>query len=192
MTQSQEIRTPIKYTSIVQVQINKSDDGSKSNSLNIIRDIKKGESILSLVGEDFIISPNEIFSVPNFRTVQVRDDVHILLDSEFEYMNHSCNPSVKIVITDSLSDDKKSGFIKIDYIALKDLHKNDELAFFYPSTEWAMDEPFNCWCGDSKCCKEIKGAKYLKFQNDQLESIIANWGFSDFIVKKLKTLKSIN
>ncbi|KAF9163976.1 hypothetical protein DFQ27_004370 [Actinomortierella ambigua] len=37
----------------------------------------------------------------------------------------------------------------------------DSLTFFYPSSEWEMDQPFPCWCGDDKCVKQIQGAKFL-------------------------------
>jgi len=32
-------------------------------------------------------------------------------------------------------------------VAARDLAADDELTFFYPSTEWSMAEPFDCWCG---------------------------------------------
>ena len=31
--------------------------------------------------------------------------------------------------------------------ALRPISEGDELTFFYPSTEWAMAEPFECGCG---------------------------------------------
>ncbi|KAG0005178.1 hypothetical protein BGZ80_001410 [Entomortierella chlamydospora] len=37
----------------------------------------------------------------------------------------------------------------------------DQLTFFYPSSEWEMEQPFPCWCGAEKCCKSIQGAKFL-------------------------------
>jgi hypothetical protein len=37
----------------------------------------------------------------------------------------------------------------------------DQVTFFYPSTEWDMDEQFTCWCGADECLKSIRGAKYL-------------------------------
>lgn len=33
------------------------------------------------------------------------------------------------------------------------------LQFFYPSTEWAMAQPFTCNCGTSTCHGTISGAK---------------------------------
>lgn len=34
----------------------------------------------------------------------------------------------------------------IDIIARRDLFPGDELTFFYPVTEWEMDQPFDCFC----------------------------------------------
>nr|POE81221.1 hypothetical protein CFP56_78529 [Quercus suber] len=41
------------------------------------------------------------------------------------------------------------------------LRKGEDVTFFYPSSEWDMQQPFQCNCGSSKCVGEIKGAKYL-------------------------------
>jgi len=35
------------------------------------------------------------------------------------------------------------------------------MTFFYPSSEWEMDQPFPCWCGAELCVKSIQGAKFL-------------------------------
>ncbi|KAG0322589.1 hypothetical protein BGZ99_003246 [Dissophora globulifera] len=40
----------------------------------------------------------------------------------------------------------------------------DNLTFFYPSSEWEMDQPFPCWCGSEQCVKNIQGAKFLSKQ----------------------------
>jgi hypothetical protein len=34
------------------------------------------------------------------------------------------------------------------------------LSFFYPSTEWEMAQPFDCWCGagEDKCFGRVQGA----------------------------------
>ena len=39
----------------------------------------------------------------------------------------------------------------------------DELTFFYPSTEWDMEEPFDCECrpmAAKRCGERIAGAKH--------------------------------
>lgn len=44
----------------------------------------------------------------------------------------------------------------------KPLHKGDALTFFYPSTEWEMDQPFQCICGSEECRGWISGAKTME------------------------------
>jgi hypothetical protein len=51
--------------------------------------------------------------------------------------------------------------------ALRDLSSGDELTFYYPSTEWEMDRPFDCWCGSEACSKKISGAKDMPIQELQ-------------------------
>ena len=41
----------------------------------------------------------------------------------------------------------------------RDLKKGDILTFFYPSSEWHMDQPFDCHCKTESCCGRIAGAK---------------------------------
>ena len=80
-------------------------------------------------------------------------NTHIELNSDFVYLNHSCDPNVVINTSD------------MNIIAVKDISPQEELTFFYPSTEWEMDQPFECWCGSSQCLKIVKGAKYLSQEN---------------------------
>lgn len=49
----------------------------------------------------------------------------------------------------------------MEVVAERDIAEGDELNFFYPSTEWEMAQPFECWCGSSKCLKKVKGAKFM-------------------------------
>ena len=57
-----------------------------------------------------------------------------LLPPYLMYTNHSCDPNI-IFNTSSH-----------DYEAIKDIQLGDELCFFYPSTEWEMNCPFDCLC----------------------------------------------
>ena len=65
-------------------------------------------------------------------------DRHVELNSDLVYLNHSCDPTVLI--------DAEN----FKVLAAKDLKQGTELAFFYPSTEWEMAQPFECWCGASQ------------------------------------------
>lgn len=45
--------------------------------------------------------------------------------------------------------------------ALRDIAPEEELTFFYPSTEWEMARPFNCMCQSPNCLKYVAGAKCM-------------------------------
>ncbi|MEO7120332.1 MAG: SET domain-containing protein-lysine N-methyltransferase [Ginsengibacter sp.] len=110
----------------------------------------------------------ETLAAPNKYTVQVNDDTHIILDPEYlQYMNHSCDPNV---FFDTHN---------MQLSTLKDVAAGDELTFFYPSTEFAMASPFNCFCGANNCLHKIQGASYLS------QEIIYRYKFTDFIMQKL-------
>ncbi|MBV9989260.1 MAG: SET domain-containing protein [Chitinophagaceae bacterium] len=92
----------------------------------------------------------QVFDTPNYLTVQTGDDRHIMLQPEFlQYINHSCNPNV---FFDTAS---------MQLIALKEVQPGDEMLFFYPSTEWDMAQPFDCFCGTAQCLHRIQGAAHL-------------------------------
>lgn len=112
-------------------------------SLHATRFFDAGEVI-----SDF--SAAQTFNTPNYLTVQTGDDEHIMLSPEFlQYINHSCNPNVFFDTT------------TMQVIALKEIQPGDELLFFYPSTEWDMAQPFDCFCGTSECLHRIQGAAHL-------------------------------
>ena len=107
-------------------------------------------------------------AAPNKYTVQVSDGVHIILHPEYlQYINHSCDPNVFFDTT------------SMELSALKDVAVGDELTFFYPSTEYAMASPFNCFCGANNCLHKIQGASFLSTE------IIHHYKFTDFIMQKL-------
>lgn len=110
----------------------------------------------------------EILDAPNKYTVQINDNTHIILNPELlQYINHSCNPNVFFDTT------------TFELSALCDIEKGDEFTFFYPSTEWNMESPFNCFCGCDNCLHKIQGALYLS------PEIITRYRFTDFISQKL-------
>lgn len=87
-----------------------------------------------------------------YSSVQVGENEHIELNSDLVYCNHSCDPSI-------IFDTAKSEVRVSDKRALQ---VGDALTFWYPSSEWEMDQPFDCTC--PQCCKSekpnrISGAK---------------------------------
>ena len=106
-------------------------------------------------------------NTPNYLTVQVNNDEHIMLHPEFiQYINHSCEPNCFFDTTN------------MQLIALTDILSGAAFTFFYPSTEWDMQQPFACCCGSKKCLGEIRGAAHLSSEQAN------QYRFTDFILSK--------
>ncbi|KAI7868000.1 hypothetical protein BDF14DRAFT_1983174 [Spinellus fusiger] len=118
-------------------------DSSESFSSKLIadRDFPKDSVVASLEG--YVVS-EKLYS-----TVQVSTTEHIELSSDLAYLNHSCQPTVYV--------DVEQRLVK----ALSDIKVGDELTFFYPSTEWEMAQPFQCWCGAPNCIRTVEGAHQI-------------------------------
>ena len=101
-----------------------------------------------------------------YLTVQISENEHIQLKPEFlQYINHSCDPNTFFDV-DSMN-----------LIALKDIQENEELTFFYPSTEWKMVQPFQCFCQTEKCLGKIQGASFIPLntlKDYKISSFISN------------------
>ncbi|KAJ3286364.1 hypothetical protein HDU76_007987 [Blyttiomyces sp. JEL0837] len=118
-----------------------------------------GEFSSKLVSKKFVAKGQEVARIENmtrnvkkrWSSVQVAEEEHIELDpaSGLVFMNHSCSPSVFVDTTN------------FRIIALRDINPGDEVTFFYPSTEWRMDQPFTCWCGSPNCVSVVKGASEM-------------------------------
>ncbi|CAP70704.1 uncharacterized protein PODANS_3_7680 [Podospora anserina S mat+] len=98
---------------------------------------------------------------PTYATVQCGINSHLNLNSDLLYINHSCDPSL-IFDTTNL----------VVMAGPKGLKVGEELTFFYPSTEYAMAQPFDCFCGSSSCKGRISGARDMK--PEQLEGMFLN------------------
>lgn len=86
-------------------------------------------------------------SSPHRMTVQVGESSHIeLAPLCIELINHSCDPNVFFDVQ------------RFEIVALRPIVPGDELTFFYPSTEWRMESPFQCACGSDRCFGRIDGA----------------------------------
>jgi hypothetical protein len=111
----------------------------------------------------------ELLDHPTYLTVQIDEAKHILLSPEFvQYINHSCDPNVFFDTTSML------------LVCVQPINIGDELTFFYPSTEWKMDRPFQCHCGAAECLKKIQGAYYIS------DKKLAKYRLTDFIKNKVK------
>ncbi|BCS20477.1 uncharacterized protein APUU_20909A [Aspergillus puulaauensis] len=84
-----------------------------------------------------------------YTSVQTGRDSHIELNSDLVFCNHSCEPSLNFDMAR----------MEVRVVDDRPLNVGDALTFFYPSSEWEMDQPFECTCGAKGCKRVIEGAK---------------------------------
>ena len=108
---------------------------------------------------------------------------HAELNSALVYMNHSCDPTVELVVQtldpNASYPNGVAGEVRV--ARDRDLRIGDHVTFFYPSTEWAT-RPFQCLCRSEgkKCIGMQKGAKFLSkevldqyFINNHIHDLVA-------------------
>ena len=118
-------------------------------------------------------SASQILKHPTYLTIQLDTDKHILLNPDkLQNINHSCDPNV-FFDTDTMQ-------LK----ALRDIHKDEELTFFYPSSEWDMAQPFTCNCRTERCLHEIRGAKYIN------RDILSGYRVTSFVERQLASTEN--
>ena len=89
-------------------------------------------------------------SAPSRATLQVSETEHVELSpAALLFVNHSCAPNVGFDVE------------RWTLAALRPIAPGDELTFFYPATEWAMDEPFACACRSPACLRRVAGASQM-------------------------------
>jgi hypothetical protein len=111
----------------------------------------------------------------SYSTTQAGRDLHVELNSNIHFTNHSCDPTLEWHM------DKFEIRVRSD----RALKKGEMLSFFYPSTDWTLAQPFDCWCGagDGKCCKRIEGAGKMD------EAVLKRYWLNGYIEKLLAERK---
>lgn len=138
------------------------DKVSGQQTLFALRDFQEGE-LISNFGAAFVSSK------PSYLTVQVGYRKHIALHPYFlQHINHGCDPNCFFDTT------------LMQVVALKPIANGEEFTFFYPSTEWTMASPFQCYCNKPGCLGLISGSASIP------EEILTKYRLSDFIRNKLK------
>lgn len=102
-------------------------------------------------GAVFARITNPMPAVCAYTSVQAGRDIHIELNSDLVYINHSCRPT--------LIFDMERWEVRVNPDLQEGLKVGDELTFFYPSTEWHMAQPFACRCNEANCNGTISGAR---------------------------------
>lgn len=125
--------------------------------------IRTGELVFRIEGA--------LVEVPSRFSVQVDEAGHvdltngaseaeIILWHPWRFMNHSCEPSVRIVGR--------------EVRALRPILPGDEITFDYDTTEFEMAEPFSCRCGTSACRGWVGGFVHLDpSHRDRLRRLLA-------------------
>lgn len=90
---------------------------------------------------------------PTRFTVQVDAAKHLEFAGGLEYVNHSCEPNARLVVSENTPE--------VAFVATRDIREGEHLSFDYSTSEWDMDEKFDCRCGSPNCRGHIGGAKYL-------------------------------
>lgn len=116
-------------------------DGSRS--LRALVRLARGEVLVAFRAA-------EVAAAPTRHSIQLDAHRHVLMEpNALRFTNHSCDPNVHI------------DTVRLRIVALRRIEPDDEITYFYPSTEWLMAEPFTCRCGSERCIGRIAGAAEL-------------------------------
>lgn len=138
---------------------------NNQNALFALKSYQPGEIIAHF-------SAGSISAEPTYLTVQIGIGKHITLQPTFlQYINHGCEPNVFFNTS------------TLELVALKEIIQEEEMTFFYPSTEWKMTQPFQCYCGNSQCVGLIKGAAFLSSASQE------KYQLTEFIQQQLAKRK---
>ena len=110
-----------------------------------------------------------------YTSVQASRNLHIELNCDLVYINHSCQPTLVF--------DMQRWEVRVNPDLHEGLKAGDELTFFYPSTEYDMAQPFECRCGEKECRGTITGAK------DMAPDVLRQYWLSSHIREMLQEKK---
>jgi hypothetical protein len=129
-------------------------------ALYALQPFNPGDTLIRFKAQEYLTAPNRF-------SVQLAENKHIILDPDcLQYINHSCRPNV-------FFDLPKMGIVCLNPITI-----DEEITFFYPSTEWSLSQGFECMCGSPTCLGHIRGARYVSPQ------VLKQYKLSEFIERK--------
>uniref|UniRef100_A0A7S3P443 SET domain-containing protein n=1 Tax=Amphora coffeiformis TaxID=265554 RepID=A0A7S3P443_9STRA len=94
----------------------------------------------------------EVMDRPTSHTVQLDWDKHVQMDLPARFVNHRCHSANLAVQENALG--------AFNYVAARDIHPGEELNWDYVDSEYDMNTPFKCVCGDAHCRKLVRGWRY--------------------------------
>jgi len=107
------------------------------------RDIGLGQVVCRL--------PKVFTDTRDRHSIEVGPGRHQAFTDEIDdYINHSCDPNLELVVGDAESD---------EYVfrAIKPISVGDEVSWDYETFESVLQNPFPCTCGAVNCRKMIVG-----------------------------------
>lgn len=119
-------------------------NGDFSSKLVSLVDRKPGSILTKIEG-------STLTSQRTYSSVQACEKHDIELNSDLVYTNHSCDPNVVFDMEN----------LEVRIVETRSLKCGEDVTFFYPSTEWDMQQPFDCQCESKRCLGIVRGAKYL-------------------------------
>jgi hypothetical protein len=98
-------------------------------------------------GEIVFMLPGEYTTERDCYSIQVRPDLHqAFTDDVDDYINHSCDPNLELVVegSDAVPD-------RVYFRAVRNIRKDEEVTWDYLSAESDISAPFECGCGAANC-----------------------------------------
>lgn len=126
-----------------------SDSSIAGKGIFTSRDIRKGEVAFVLKGPQIYYAPknkDEAVLLPD--VIGIKKNVYLDPVVPYKFINHRCEPNLAVA---------EDG---INYVALRDISKDEELTFDYSISEhsdWEME----CSCGSPKCRRLIESVEKL-------------------------------
>jgi len=80
-------------------------------------------------------------------SVQLDWERHVEMDVPAVLLNHSCAPNLAV---------RENQWCAYDFVALRGIGADGELAFDYAMREYALAAPLSCLCGSAVCPGEIR------------------------------------
>lgn len=98
---------------------------------------------------------------PSSHSLQLDKDTHVLAQEEniAQYVNHACEPNAIFIPVPQL--------LVAHLVAIEYVEAGEHVTFNYNTTEYSMQESFNCKCGAPTCDGNIRGYAHLPPQRQK-------------------------
>ena len=135
------ITTTNRYLSLVPESLVAVIQSKYGKSLTASTNIKANEIIVQEA-----VTPKNVLTDPTRYTIRKSDKVHLNVQSEIRYTNHSFSPNACVKFPSSNNDDEHL----ITLESILDIKKGQEVTFDYKTTEGKLAEPFMDECTGKK------------------------------------------